>query len=114
LEELSAYSGEDNLTIRNVLGELVVSSDDVYKKIAVLSGGETSRFAGAKLMLTKSNCCCGMTEKSMDFASKEVFEAASRIMTERCWWYRMTISAQRDCDRLIFVKTAGLMFRLRI
>ncbi len=46
LEELSAYSGEDNLTIRNVLGSLLFSSDDVYKKIAVLSG---ARPAGLRL-----------------------------------------------------------------
>lgn len=79
LEELAQYSGEDNLTIRNVLGSLLFSADDVYKKIEVLSGGEESRVAVAKLMLTKSNMLLlDEPTNHLDITSKEVFETALR------------------------------------
>lgn len=106
LEELSAYSGEDNLTIRNVLGSLLFSSDDVYKKIAVLSGGETSRIAVAKLMLTKSNLLLlDEPTNHLDIASKEVFEAALKdydgtVLVVSHDRYLLSAIA----DRMIFVK----------
>jgi ATP-binding cassette subfamily F protein 3 len=40
---------------RNFLGRFLFSGDDVYKKVADLSGGERSRVALAKLTLTKAN-----------------------------------------------------------
>ena len=40
---------------RNYLGRFLFSGDDVYKKVADLSGGERSRVALAKLTLTKAN-----------------------------------------------------------
>ncbi len=79
IEELAQYSGEDNLTIRNVLGSLLFSADDVYKKIEILSGGEESRVAVAKLMLTKSNMLLlDEPTNHLDITSKEVFETALR------------------------------------
>ena len=77
LEELVEYSGEDNGTIRNILGSLLFSAEDVHKKIGVLSGGEVSRVAVAKLMLNKSNLMLlDEPTNHLDIASKDIFETA--------------------------------------
>jgi ATP-binding cassette subfamily F protein 3 len=41
--------------IRNLLGGFLFSGDDVYKKAAVLSGGERTRLAVARMLLRPSN-----------------------------------------------------------
>ncbi len=41
--------------IRNILGGFLFSEDDVYKRVAVLSGGERTRLAVARMLLRPSN-----------------------------------------------------------
>jgi ATP-binding cassette subfamily F protein 3 len=41
--------------IRNILGGFLFSGDDIYKKAAVVSGGERTRLAVARMLLCPSN-----------------------------------------------------------
>ena len=55
-ETLSAGSPNDMVpAIRNILGGFLFSGDDVHKKVAVLSGGERTRLAVARMLLRPSN-----------------------------------------------------------
>jgi ATP-binding cassette, subfamily F, member 3 len=56
LQELQqAGSGKTDTELRNVLGCFLFSNDDVFKKIKVLSGGEKSRVALAKTLISEAN-----------------------------------------------------------
>ncbi len=56
IDEVWGQSPELPVTrVRNVLAAFLFSGDDVYKTIGCLSGGERSRVALAKLMLSRSN-----------------------------------------------------------
>jgi ATP-binding cassette subfamily F protein 3 len=55
-ETLASGSPTDMVpAIRNILGGFLFSGDDVYKKAAVLSGGERTRLAVARMLLRPSN-----------------------------------------------------------
>jgi ATP-binding cassette subfamily F protein 3 len=56
LEELvQAGSGKTDQELRNVLGCFLFTDEDVFKKIKVLSGGEKSRVALAKTLISEAN-----------------------------------------------------------
>lgn len=75
LEEIN-----DQLTpgqIRKILGSFLFSGDDVFKKIKVLSGGEKSRVALSRLLLTKCNfIILDEPTNHLDFSSKEILQRA--------------------------------------
>jgi ATP-binding cassette subfamily F protein 3 len=55
-ETLEAGSATNMVpAIRNILGGFLFSGDDIYKKAAVLSGGERTRLAVARMLLRPSN-----------------------------------------------------------
>ena len=56
LEEITFASDLDLPQARRHLGRYLFSGDDVFKKIATLSGGEKSRLALARLALRPGNC----------------------------------------------------------
>jgi len=54
-EMLQAGSDKSEMELRGVLGCFLFSNEDVFKKIKVLSGGEKSRVALAKTLISESN-----------------------------------------------------------
>jgi len=55
LEEVESKIREGQEKIRTVLGALLFSGEDVFKKVSDLSGGERARVALAELILSESN-----------------------------------------------------------
>src|SRR3546814_3713073 len=47
--------GDDDQSLRSVLGRLLFSSDDIPKAVKVLSGGEKNRMTFGRLMLGRHN-----------------------------------------------------------
>lgn len=54
-EMAQAGSGKSEMELRGVLGCFLFSNEEVYKKIKVLSGGEKSRVALAKTLISEAN-----------------------------------------------------------
>jgi ATP-binding cassette subfamily F protein 3 len=72
-ESSSMTSGER----RNLLGAFLFSGDAIYKPISVLSGGEKSRLALAKILIQESNfLILDEPTNHLDIITKELFQRA--------------------------------------
>ncbi|MCB9206282.1 MAG: ABC-F family ATP-binding cassette domain-containing protein [Ignavibacteriales bacterium] len=78
ISELAQSDSENTIPqLRTILGAFLFNGDDVFKKIKVLSGGEKSRVALAKVLLTKANTIVlDEPTNHLDFDSKLIVQNA--------------------------------------
>ena len=71
------YPQLNHTKIRNVLAAFLFTNDDVFKRIADLSGGERGRVSLVKLMLSDANfLILDEPTNHLDITSKEILESA--------------------------------------
>jgi ATP-binding cassette subfamily F protein 3 len=80
LDELSrSAQGMTSTQIRNLLGAMLFSGDDVQKRVGVLSGGERARLALAKVIARRNNCLLlDEPTNNLDIIAKETLLEALR------------------------------------
>ncbi len=78
IESVSGIDEDKTLgQLRSLLGSFLFSGDDVFKKVGVLSGGEKSRLALCRILLTKTNLAVlDEPTNHLDYNSKKVLQNA--------------------------------------
>jgi len=78
----SVATGDVRKSLRNILGSFLFKGDDAFKNVSVLSGGEKSRLALAKMLLKASNfLVLDEPTNHLDMNSKKVLMDSLRTYT---------------------------------
>ncbi len=74
-----AYFGSWTV-VRTILGRLLISGDDVYKNVGVLSGGERIKVSFAKLFVSDANVL--MLDEPTNYLDMMSIEALQDVLRE--------------------------------
>ena len=107
LEEVQASAGSATEgEVRSVLGKFLFKGDDVFKPVAVLSGGERSRVALAKFLLLPTNVLL------LDEPTNHLDSATRKSLVEALKSYDGTIICATH-DQAILDKVATHIYEIR-
>tara|TARA_B100000427_G_scaffold73514_1_gene59559 strand:- start:690 stop:2306 length:1617 start_codon:yes stop_codon:yes gene_type:complete len=101
----------DNQELRGLLGRMLFSGDDVFKKIAVLSGGEKARSMFSKMMLSKANVL--LFDEPTDHLDLEAISSLNKAFKQ---YPEIMLIISNDfelldtvCNRVIEVSPVGMI-----
>jgi len=106
-----AQEGDDDQSLRSILGRLLFSGDDVAKQVRVLSGGEKHRMSFGRLMLERSNVL--VLDEPTNHLDMESIESL-QLALEKYQGTLFVVSHDREfvnavANRIIILKGDGVL-----
>lgn len=78
IENVAENSVQEQTVIRNILGNLNIRKDEIYKKVVDISGGEKVKVSLAKIILSNSNML--ILDEPTNFLDIEGIEALEKML----------------------------------
>ncbi len=111
LENVTEDTIQDETTVRNVLGNLNIKNEEVYKRVSNISGGEKVKASLAKVILSNTNML--ILDEPTNFLDIEGIEALEKMLKSYCGTV-LIVSHDKDfvnsiADNVIIIKNSELI-----